>query len=59
MPSHVLYEVPVGDLNAEFFQKIQEHLGVLVGTPKPKAAPTPAPADTVAVTEAAPAAGNS
>jgi hypothetical protein len=42
MPSHVLYEVPVGDLNAEFFQKIQEHLGVLVGTPKPKAAPVPA-----------------
>lgn len=38
MPSHQLYEVPVGDLNAEFFQKIQEHLGVLVGTPKPKAA---------------------
>ncbi len=38
MPSHQLYEVPVGDLNVEFFQKIQEHLGVLVGTPKPKAA---------------------
>ncbi len=36
MPSHQLYEVPVGDLNVEFFQKIQEHLGVLVGTPKPK-----------------------
>ena len=46
MPSHQIYEVPVGDLNAEFFQKIQEHLGVLVGTPKPKvetvAAPVPA-----------------
>lgn len=42
MPSHQLYEVPVGDLNAEFFQKIQEHLGVLVGTPKPKAVPAPA-----------------
>jgi hypothetical protein len=41
MPSHVMYEVPVGDLNAEFFQKIQEHLGVLVGTPKPKAVPAP------------------
>ena len=42
MPSHQLYEVPVGDLNVEFFQKIQEHLGVLVGTPKPKAeAPAP------------------
>lgn len=37
MPSHQLYEVPVGDLNQEFFIKIQEHLGVLVGTPKPKA----------------------
>jgi len=38
MATHQLYEVPVGDLNVEFFQKIQEHLGVLVGTPKPKAA---------------------
>jgi hypothetical protein len=36
MPTHQLYEVPVGDLNAEFFQKIQEHLGVLVGNPKLK-----------------------
>lgn len=48
MATHQLYEVPVGDLNAEFFQKIQEHLGVLVGTPKPKVpvpgAATPAPA---------------
>ncbi len=43
MPTHQLYEVPVGDLNAEFFQKIQEHLGVLVGTPKPKAEPATAP----------------
>ena len=43
MPSHQIYEVPVGDLNAEFFQKIQEHLGVLVGTPKPKAEPAAAP----------------
>ncbi|MFZ5495315.1 MAG: hypothetical protein ACOZE5_08260 [Verrucomicrobiota bacterium] len=37
MPSHQFYEVPVGELNQEFFIKIQEHLGVLVGTPKPKA----------------------
>jgi hypothetical protein len=37
--THQPYEVPVGDLNVEFFQKIQEHLGVLVGTPKPKPAP--------------------
>src|SRR5882762_5545084 len=36
MPTHQLYEVPVGNLNVEFFQKIQEHLGVLVGSPKPK-----------------------
>ena len=49
MPSHQLYEVPVGDLNQEFFIKIQEHLGVLVGTPKPKVAPAP-------VAEAVPAA---
>ena len=39
MPSRQLYEIPVGDLNGEFFQKIQEHLGVLVGTPKPKVEP--------------------
>jgi hypothetical protein len=38
MPTHQLYEVPVGDLNAEFFRKIQEHLGVLVDTRKPKPA---------------------
>jgi hypothetical protein len=42
--THQNYEVPVGDLNVEFFQKIQEHLGVLVGTPKPKAEAAPAPA---------------
>ena len=42
MGTHQLYEVPVGDLNVEFFQKIQEHLGVLVGTPKPKLEPVAA-----------------
>jgi len=42
MPTHQFYEVPVGDLNVEFFQKIQEHLGVLVGPPKPVAAPAAA-----------------
>lgn len=36
--SHQRYEVPVGELNQEFFIKIQEHLGVLVGMPKPKPA---------------------
>jgi len=39
MPTHQLYEIPVGDLNAEFFRKIQEHLGVLVGSKPPKATP--------------------
>src|SRR4051812_27985781 len=47
MATHQLYEVPVGDLNVEFFQKIQEHLGVLVGTPKPKAVPPEAAAPVV------------
>jgi hypothetical protein len=42
MASHQLYEVAVGDLNVEFFQKIQEHLGVLVGPPKAKAESTAA-----------------
>lgn len=55
MPSHQLYEVPVGELNQEFFIKIQEHLGVLVGTPKPKAAPA-AEATPAASAEPAPAA---
>lgn len=35
--SHQMYEIPVGDLNAEFFQKIQGQLDVLVGAPKKKA----------------------
>ena len=39
MATHQLYEVPLGDLNVDFFQKIQERLGVLVGTPKPKVEP--------------------
>jgi len=57
MASHQMYEVPVGDLNVEFFQKIQEHLGVLVGTPKPKAAAaTPAP-EAAATAPAAPVIG--
>lgn len=32
-----LYEVPAGELTAEFFVKVQEQLGVLVGEPKKKA----------------------
>lgn len=49
MATHQLYEVPVGDLNVEFFQKIQEHLGVLVGNPKPKAEASAATETSVAV----------
>jgi hypothetical protein len=44
MATRQFFEVPVGDLNQEFFQKIQEHLGVLVGTPQPKPEAAPAPA---------------
>ncbi|WP_179954382.1 hypothetical protein [Oleiharenicola lentus] len=53
--SHQRYEVPVGDLNQEFFMKIQEHLGVLVGTPKPKAAPATEAAPAAAATQKVPA----
>jgi hypothetical protein len=52
MPSHQMYEVPVGNLDQAFFLKIQEQLGVLVGMPKPKAVVAPttvaSPADAVA-----------
>lgn len=34
--SHQRYGIPVGDLNAEFFVKIQGQLDVLVGSPKKK-----------------------
>lgn len=46
MRSHQVYEVPVGELDAAFFLKIQGQLDILVGGPKKKAdepAPTPAP----------------
>ncbi len=36
-----LYEVPVGELTPEFFMKVQEQLGVLVGEPKKKAEVAP------------------
>lgn len=43
-----IFEVPVGELTAEFFVAVQEQLSVLVGTPKPKTPPPqnaePAPA---------------
>ena len=37
MRLHQMYEIPVGDLNAEFFVKIQGQLDVLVGSPKKRA----------------------
>lgn len=37
--SKQLYEVPVGELTPQFFIQVQEQLSVLVGEPKPKAAP--------------------
>jgi len=52
MPSHQMYEVPVGNLDQAFFMKIQEQLGVLVGVPKPKAPSVTPPA---AATTATPA----
>jgi hypothetical protein len=53
--THQMYEIAAGDLTPEFFAKIQEQLGVLVGGPKktsgpigtenPSPAPPAAPAD--------------
>jgi hypothetical protein len=37
--SKQMFEVPVGELTSEFFIAVQEQLTVLVGAPKPKAAP--------------------
>lgn len=56
MRTHQRYEVPVGDLDAEFFRKIQGQLDVLVGAPKKKAgteAEEGKPAVAAAVGEAA------
>lgn len=36
--SKQMFEVPVGELTAEFFVAVQEQLTILVGAPKPKAA---------------------
>jgi hypothetical protein len=49
--THQMYEIPAGELTPEFFVKIQEQLGLLVGSPKRSpagnaaetAAPPPAP----------------
>ncbi len=57
----LFYEVPVGELTPEFFVKVQQQLGVLVGEPKkkPEAAPAvavaPAAASETAAPEATPA----
>jgi hypothetical protein len=34
MKTHQMYEIPAGELTPEFFVKIQEQLGLLVGSPK-------------------------
>jgi hypothetical protein len=39
-----MFEVPAGELTAEFFIAVQEQLSVLVGVPKPKVVPAPLPA---------------
>lgn len=52
MRLHQMYEIPVGDLNAEFFIKIQGQLDVLVGSPKKKAEDAK-PTETAPVTPAA------
>ncbi len=51
-----LYEVPVGELTPEFFVKVQQQLGVLVGVPKKKVEPAPAKDAAVTPAESAPAA---
>lgn len=55
MRTHQMYEIPIGNLDAAFFMKIQSQLDVLVGSPKKKAEEAK-PAAEVA-TEAAPAGG--
>lgn len=50
--SHQMYEIPVGDLNAEFFVKIQGQLDVLVGSPKKKTE-EPKPDSNAVATDAA------
>ena len=55
-----LYEVPVGELTPEFFVKVQEQLGVLVGEPKKKSevAPVPPSGDVAPAAVAEPASPN-
>lgn len=40
--THQLYEIPVGNLDAAFFVKIQGQLDLLVGQPKAETEPAPA-----------------
>ncbi len=47
VPSHQLYEIPVGNLDQKFFLKIQDQLGSLGLAPKNKLKPTAA--ETLAV----------
>ncbi len=49
MPSHQRYEVPVGQLDAAFFVKIQSQLDILVGGPRRTTTPEPSPASVTAV----------
>lgn len=53
--SHQMYEIPVGELNAEFFVQIQGKLDVLVGSPKKKAEAAAVPAIAAPAEAAAPA----
>lgn len=49
MRLHQLFEVPVGELDAAFFVRIQAQLGVLVGEPKPRPAVEPVAAAPLAM----------
>lgn len=51
-----IFEVPAGELTAEFFVAVQEQLSVLVGAPKPKPEPPPVAATPEAPLEVASAA---
>lgn len=46
--SKAIFEVPVGELTADFFVAVQEQLSVLVGVPKPKVEAPGAGADAAA-----------
>ena len=52
--SKAIFEVPAGELTAEFFVAVQEQLSVLVGAPKVAASPAPAPAESAVPAPAEP-----